>query len=90
MPKLVRSIRSSLGNSLYQENINTNNYLFPNHRQPALLQMQYTQNDSRNIPHQKEIQDQDVYHHNPKYGASKYIASLQSGKMHKLINNTSK
>jgi hypothetical protein len=29
------------------------------------------------------------YHNGAKYGATKYICSLQSGKMHKLIHNNS-
>ena len=33
--------------------------------------------------------DSAKYHANAKYGASKYICTLQSGKMHKLIRNNS-
>ena len=33
--------------------------------------------------------DTPKYHANAKYGASKYICTLQSGKMHKLIHNNS-
>jgi hypothetical protein len=54
----------------------------------------YDNNYNYNQVHVEPISTNEImestYHHNPKYGASKYTCSLQSGKMHKLINNTSK
>ena len=88
MPKLVRSIRQqqpSLG-----INNNQNNYLFENKSQFPLLTMNYTTNNNQLQPCYNTDFKESPYHHNPKYGASKYTCSLQSGKMHKLINNTSK
>jgi hypothetical protein len=88
MPKLVTSIRlqqPSLG-----INNNQNNYLFVKKSQSPMLKMNYTTNHNQPQPCYNTEVFESQYHHNPKYGASKYICSLQSGKMHKLINNTSK
>jgi hypothetical protein len=93
MPKFVRSIRQNeYQPSLGIYNNNQNNYLFGNKNQSPLLTMNYTTNNNNNQlePCYNTEIIESPYHHNPKYGASKYICSLQSGKMHKLINNTSK
>lgn len=88
MPKLVRSIREQP--SLGIINNNQNNYLFKNQIYSPLLKMNYTTNYNQVQPCNNNEIIESPYHHNPKYGASKYTCSLQSGKMHKLINNTSK
>jgi hypothetical protein len=87
MPKLVRSIRQQPSLEI---NNNQNNYLFVNNSQSPLLKMNYTTNNNQSQPCYNSEISESPYHHNPKYGASKYTCSLQSGKMHKLINNTSK
>jgi hypothetical protein len=89
MPKLVRSIRQNeYQHSLGINNIQ-NNYLFVNNSQSPLLKMNYITNNQPQPCYNTDFIES-PYHHNPKYGASKYTSSLQSGKMHKLINNTSK
>ena len=88
MPKLVRSIRIQPSLGIIN---NQNNYLFNKQIQSPILKMNYTTNYNQIQP--ITISNEFIespYHHNPKYGASKYTCSLQSGKMHKLINNTSK
>lgn len=90
MPKLVRSIRQNEYPHSLGINNNQNNYLFVNNSQFPLLKMNYTTNNNQSQPCYNTELIESPYHHNPKYGASKYTCSLQSGKMHKLINNTSK
>jgi hypothetical protein len=91
MPKLVRSIREQPSLEINNSQANQTNYLFEKRIQSPILKMNYTTNYNQlqPIPITNEIIES-PYHHNPKYGASKYTCSLQSGKMHKLINNTSK
>lgn len=96
MPKFVRSIPEQSQYSLgiinnQNSQANQNNYLFEKQIQSPLLKMNYTTNYNQVQPIININENiKNSYHHNPKYGTSKYTCSLQSGKMHKLINNTSK
>lgn len=88
MPKFVRSIRT------YQNNLQNNSKeqeTFYN------LGVKTRVNNTLTMLNQTPIQvpipevtedDTQKYRSGAKYGASKYICSLQSGKMHKLIHNS--
>ena len=63
--------------------INQDKKTFSLGNQPTInkIQMPFT----NIIPVIQETKPQQIYHTGAKYGASKYISSLQSGKMHKLL-----
>ena len=88
MPKFVRSIRPYQNNltniskeqdTFYNLGVKTrvNNTLTMLNQLPVPIPIKQPQED--NTP---------KYHTGAKYGASKYIGTLQSGKMHKLIHNS--
>jgi hypothetical protein len=74
---------SKIERMLFSYNPTNKEKTFSLGNQPAVnkLQMPFT----NIIPVIQEIKPQQIYHTGAKYGASKYISSLQSGKMHKLL-----
>jgi hypothetical protein len=103
MPRIVRSIQSYHNNlqnnyhgSTYLQNTNTFHSLQnsnTNINKPFLnvgmIQNIYNSPQNFNLRQEepKNLPTNHFYHSSPKYGSTRYTASLVSGKMHKLTKN---
>ena len=82
MSRIARSLQSH--QNVSNEEVHNNVFLLGKKRNTPLLYCPIY--DSPKVPLiQEEPTPANLYHKNPKYGASKYTSSLQVGKMHKIV-----